>query len=261
MRWGSGDERRCASPAGDHRAPRSRGGARGPMTTPVWTERPSVGSSSGPVPMGCPPHPPLARRPQRPRLLPGPGPDRGHAPEPGDGGRDPVGRGAVPRGGEGGDRAGPGRGPVLAELELRLVGSWWRRAKRQRTRCGHDRRPVVLTARGRRILDRGNEIVEAIEVRLVRDCPVIGNPRAAGGGLCPRSPRALRGRRSHRRSRSWGQLAGGAAASGRLCVPPVASVGTATHPGPVPREGGPGGALARRRALRQRAAVRCHPRP
>ncbi len=72
-------------------------------------------SPSEPSPMGTPPRPPLARRPRCPRLLPGPGPHRALAPGPGDGGLDPVGRGAVPQRGEGGDRAGPGRGPALAE--------------------------------------------------------------------------------------------------------------------------------------------------
>src|SRR5579875_2846485 len=61
------------------------------------------------------PCPPLARRPRRPRLLPGPGPHRALAPGPGDGGRDPVGRRAVPQRGEGGERAGPGRGLALVE--------------------------------------------------------------------------------------------------------------------------------------------------
>jgi hypothetical protein len=66
--------------------------------------------------MGSPPRPPLPQRSRRPRLRPGPGPDRGLAPGPGEGGRDALRRGAVSRGGEEGDRAGPGRGPALAEL-------------------------------------------------------------------------------------------------------------------------------------------------
>src|SRR5579875_455556 len=73
------------------------------------------GAPSGPPPTRSPPRPSLARRPRRPRLLPGPGPDRALAPGAGNGGRDPVGRGAVPQRGEGGKRAGPGRGLALVE--------------------------------------------------------------------------------------------------------------------------------------------------
>src|SRR5579875_2536104 len=111
-------------------------------------------SPSEPSPMGTPPRPPLARRPRRPRLLPGPGPHRALAPGPGDGGLDPVGRGAVPRGGEGGDRAGPGRGPALAgpaPAPHLIDASRPRSAARPRGKRGESPRPGRLDgARGRR---------------------------------------------------------------------------------------------------------------
>jgi len=190
-RWGSGDARRCPSPAGGHRAPRSWGSARGLMTTPAWTERPwrrppwhrgqprtkarlaarvlaaahrrrrgegatALRAGTGPGHRAARPAPwswPRPRSGSRTwRRWPRPGRSRSRAAKrrrerPGwTGTRSGTGRaGTSPHR----CRPVPGRLLVVAlplpmsSPELRLVGSWWRRAKRQRTRCGHDRRRAL----------------------------------------------------------------------------------------------------------------------